>query len=84
MKEEFDKKDIFGLGNTNDAFAKYFIGQSYLNPLTKKEDYVPIANVTFEPNCRNNWHIHNTKYPVGQILIAVNGLEFIKKKEKNL
>lgn len=74
MKEEFDKKDIFGLGNTNDAFAQYFIGQSYLNPLTKKEDYVPIANVTFEPNCRNNWHIHNTKYPVGQILIAVNGL----------
>ena len=68
------KGGAFGLGNPNDAFAKYFIGQSYLNLLTKKEDYIPISNVTFEPNCRNNWHIHNTKYPVGQILIAVDGV----------
>ena len=48
---------LFGLGQPNDAFAQYFIGQSYLKMLTTAG--VPIANVTFEPGCRNNWHIHH-------------------------
>lgn len=58
----------FGLGSKNDAFAKYFIGQSYLNLLTK--DQIGIFNVTFEPKCRNNWHIHHGG---GQILIVTDG-----------
>ena len=59
-KEEFEKVNVFGLGKPNDAFAQYFIGQSYLNPLTdSKETSLFLANVTFEPGCRNNWHIHH-------------------------
>ena len=73
-KEEFDKENIFGLGSPNDAFAQYFIGQSFLNPLVDIEDTdIFLANVTFEPGCRNNWHIHNAKSGVGQILICTAG-----------
>jgi len=54
-KQEFDKHNIFGLGKENTAFAQYFIGNSYLNPLTAPEETaVFLANVTFEPGCRNN------------------------------
>lgn len=54
-KEEFDKSNVLGLGDANAAFAEYFIGNSYLNPLTNpKECAVFLANVTFEPGCRNN------------------------------
>lgn len=58
----------FGLGNKNEAFKQYFIGQSYLNPLTKEQ--LGIFNVTFEPKCRNSWHIHHKG---GQILIVTDG-----------
>ena len=51
-----------------EQFSKYFIGQAYLNPLTSKGG--PIANVTFEPGCRNNWHIHHKG---GQILLVTGG-----------
>ena len=72
MKEEHG--GVFGLGRPNDAFAKYFVGNSYLNPLTKfGEDPLFIANVTFEPRCRNNWHIHHASKGGGQILICVDG-----------
>lgn len=64
---------FFGLGKPNDAYAKYFIGQSYLNPITKKGDPIGIANVTFEPGCRNNWHIHHSTKGGGQVLICVSG-----------
>ena len=50
---------FFGQGEPNTAFAKYFIGQSYLKPLTDPKKTVFLANVTFEPGCRNNWHIHH-------------------------
>lgn len=73
-KEEFDKKNVFGKGNSNDAYAQYFIGNSYLNPLTNpKETNVFLANVSFEPGCRNNWHIHHAKSSGGQILICTAG-----------
>lgn len=62
------QKPEFSLGNKNDAFSKYFIGQSYLNVLTKEQ--LGIFNVTFEPRCRNNWHIHHGG---GQILIVTDG-----------
>ena len=64
---------FFGLGTPNDAYAQYFVGQSYLNPLTDPQETIFIANVTFEPGCRNNWHIHHAKSGGGQILICVDG-----------
>ena len=75
--ESDDKEEhggFFGLGNPNTAYAQYFIGNSYLNPLTKPgESSISIANVTFEPGCRNNWHIHHASKNGGQILICVDG-----------
>ncbi len=59
---------VFKTGEKNDAYAKYFVGQSYLNMLTTQR--VPIGNVTFEPGCRNNWHIHHKG---GQILLVTAG-----------
>lgn len=59
---------MFPKGEPNVAYAKYFIGNSYLAPLTS--DGVPMSNVTFEPHCRNNWHIHHKG---GQILVCVGG-----------
>ncbi len=65
---------FFGQGEENIAYAKYFVGKSYLKPLTNpKTDNLFIANVTFEPSCRNNWHIHHAKSGGGQILICVDG-----------
>ena len=55
--DEFVKEEIFPIGQENTAYAQYFIGQSYLCPLT--HGGVNVANVTFEPGCRNNWHIHH-------------------------
>ena len=74
---------VFGLGEPNDAYAKYFIGQSYLNPLTKPgESSIFIANVTFEPRCRNNWHIHHASKGGGQILICVDGEGWYQEEGK--
>ena len=61
-------ESIFPLGEKNDAYAQYFTGQSWLKMLTVKG--VSIANVTFEPKCRNNWHIHHKG---GQILLCTAG-----------
>lgn len=73
-KEEFEKENVFGLGEPNVNFAKYFIGNSYLNPLTNLNDTsLFLANVTFEPSCRNNWHIHKSTSGGGQILICTAG-----------
>ena len=71
--KEFEKKNIFGIGKPNDAYAKYFIGNSYLNPLSEPGNGVFLANVTFEPGCRNNWHIHKASKDGGQMLICVAG-----------
>lgn len=65
---------IFGLGEPNVAFQEYFIGQSYLKPLTILDNpKLGIFNVTFEPGCRNNWHIHKSSNGGGQILICIDG-----------
>lgn len=69
--EDFKKVDHFGLGVKNEAYAAYFIHQSYLNLLTKEP--FAISNVTFEPGCRNNWHIHHAKSGGGQMLICTAG-----------
>ena len=62
---------IFPTGAKNEAYAKYFVGQSYLNMLSL--DQVVISNVTFEPGCRNNWHIHHADKGGGQILLVTGG-----------
>ena len=59
------------IGKPNDAFARYFIGQSYLAQLALEP--IPTFNVTFEPGCRNNWHIHHADKGGGQLLICVHG-----------
>lgn len=58
---EFERENMFGLGAENTAYAQYFTGQSYLKPLTGPEDGLLLSNVTFEPGCRNNWHIHHAE-----------------------
>ena len=72
-KEEFEKANSFGTGAENVNFAKFFIGNSYLNPLTDPKCGLFLANVTFEPVCRNNWHIHHAKSGGGQMLICTAG-----------
>ena len=74
---------MFGMGEPNTAYAKYFIGNSYLKPLTKPgESIVSIANVTFEPKCRNNWHIHKSTSGGGQILVCVEGEGYYQEEGK--
>ena len=70
-KTKHENSMIFPIGNPNDGFAEYFTGQSYLAPLSTSQ--VGIYNVTFEPRCRNNWHIHRADEGGGQILICVSG-----------
>lgn len=62
---------MFPIGEPNTAFAQYFIGNSYLAPLSTEQ--VPFFNVTFEPRCRNNWHIHHATQGGGQMLVCVGG-----------
>ena len=72
----------FGLGEPNVNFAQYFTGNSYLNPLTNSKETVFVANVTFEPGCRNNWHIHHAKKGGGQLLICVDGEGWYQEEGK--
>lgn len=68
MNGENKNVSVFPMGEKNEAYAKYFTGQSYLAMLVKGR--VPVANVTFEPGCRNHWHIHHKG---GQILLCTGG-----------
>lgn len=74
---------FFGQGEENTAFAKYFIGKSYLKPLTDPDKTVFVANVTFEPGCRNNWHVHHAKQGGGQLLICVDGEGWYQEEGKS-
>ena len=71
------KTEVFPIGQKNDAYAKYFIGQSYLQPLT--DEQLHISNVTFEPKCRNNWHVHHKG---GQILLVTGGRGYYQEAGK--
>lgn len=70
----------FPIGEKNDAFARYFVGQSYLALLSPKP--IPTFNVTFEPACRNNWHIHHAKTGGGQLLLVVAGEGWYQEEGK--
>ena len=82
VSEAEEHGGFFGLGQENTAYAKYFIGKSYLNPLTDPQKTVFIANVTFEPGCRNNWHVHHAKKDGGQLLICVDGEGWYQEEGK--
>lgn len=68
---EFVRHSLFPVGEPNDVYRQYFVGQSYLDMLTTEG--VKIANVTFEPACRNHWHIHKAQKGGGQILLCTEG-----------
>lgn len=70
-KEAFQQQMVFPIGEPNTAYAQYFIGQSYLAPVSTEQ--IPIHNVTFEPRCRNNWHVHHATSGGGQLLVCVAG-----------
>lgn len=77
MKKDLGPSAVFPIGEKNAAFAKYFTGQSYLSMLITEG--VPIGNVTFEPGCRNWWHIHHKG---GQILLCTGGRGFYQEEGK--
>ena len=81
-KEEFEKQNVFGMGNANTAYAQYFIGESFLNPLTNPENGLFLANVTFAPGCRNNWHFHHATKGGGQLLVCTAGEGWYQEEEK--
>lgn len=70
-KAAFQREMIFPIGEPNTAYAKYFVGNSYLARLS--EGQISFSNVTFEPRCRNNWHIHRATKGGGQMLVCVAG-----------
>ena len=76
-KTAYEKSMLLPIGQPNDAFAQYFVGQSYLAPISKEQ--VGIFNVTFEPGCRNNWHVHCAEKGGGQILVCVAGRGFYQE-----
>ncbi len=80
-KQAHQNSMIFPIGVPNDGFAKYFIGQSYLAPVSTEQ--VKIFNVTFEPGCRNNWHIHEADNGGGQILVCVAGRGYYQEWGKD-
>lgn len=79
-KAEFQREMIFPIGEPNTAYAKYFTGNSYLAPVSSEQ--IPFANVTFEPGCRNNWHIHKADKGGGQMLVCVAGRGWYQEEGK--
>ncbi len=80
-KDRYQNTIFFPIGSPNDAYAQYFVGQSYLSPVSTEQ--VPVFNVTFEPGCHNNWHIHHAKNGGGQMLICVGGRGYYQEWGKD-
>ena len=79
-KAAFARSMIFPIGEPNTAYAKYFTGNSYLAPISTEQ--IPFFNVTFEPGCRNNWHIHKAAKGGGQMLVGVAGRGWYQEEGK--
>lgn len=79
-KAAFQREMIFPVGEPNTAYARYFTGNSYLAPISAEQ--VTFANVTFEPGCRNNWHIHRATKGGGQMLVGVAGRGWYQEEGK--
>lgn len=80
QKERFQQEMIFPIGEPNTAYAKYFQGNSYIARISSTQ--IPFSNVTFEPCCRNNWHIHHATASGGQMLVGVAGRGWYQEKGK--
>ena len=81
-QEAFAEKNLFGLGKENTEYAQYFSGASYLNMLTGAEVGQMVANVSFAPGCRNNWHIHHASRGGGQVLLCIAGEGWYQEEGK--
>ncbi len=79
-KAAFARTMIFPIGEPNTSYARYFTGNSYLAPVST--DQIPFFNVTFEPGCRNNWHIHKAEKGGGQMLVGVAGRGWYQEEGK--
>ena len=79
-KAAFEREMIFPIGERNAAYARYFTGNSYLARISGTQ--IPFANVTFEPGCRNHWHIHHADNGGGQILVGVAGKGWYQEEGK--
>ena len=79
-KDRYQNTIFFPVGEEN-PYGEYFVGQSYLAPVSQEQ--VPVFNVTFEPGCRNNWHIHTAKSGGGQMLICVGGRGYYQEWGKD-
>ena len=79
-KAAFQREMIFPIGEPNTAYAAYFKGNSYLARISTSQ--IPFANVTFEPGCRNNWHIHHATTGGGQMLVGVGGRGWYQEEGK--
>jgi len=79
-RADFQRGMIFPIGEPNTAYARYFTGNSYLAPISREQ--VAVVNVTFEPRCRNNWHIHKASEGGGQMLIGVAGRGWYQEEGK--
>ncbi len=80
-KEKHEASMVFPIGAPNDGYAQYFVGQSYLAPISTSQ--VGVFNVTFEPGCRNNWHIHHADEGGGQIIICIAGKGYYQEWGKD-
>lgn len=81
-KAAFERQNFFGMGEPNTGYAQYFVGHSFLCPLTDPSTDLFLANVTFEPGCRNNWHIHHATKGGGQILLCTAGEGWYQEEGK--
>lgn len=77
---QFQQEMIFPMGEPNDEYAQYFSGKSWLAPISTEQ--IPFSNVTFEPGCRNNWHIHHATQGGGQMLVGVAGRGWYQEEGK--
>jgi len=78
-KDRYQNSIFFPIGEEN-PYGQFFVGQSYLAPVSTAQ--VPVFNVTFEPGCRNNWHIHHADKDGGQMLICVGGRGWYQEEGK--
>lgn len=77
---EFQRGIIFPIGEPNTAYARYFSGRSWLASISTEQ--IPFCNVTFEPGCRNNWHVHRAAKGGGQMLVGVAGRGWYQEEGK--
>ena len=79
--DKFQQEMIFPVGEPNMAYARYFSGRSWLASISTEQ--IPFSNVSFEPGCRNNWHIHRAAKGGGQMLVGIAGRGWYQEEGKS-